>query len=267
MFIRTGDLWRFGVRAVDGEIGRIHDLQVDDRRWAVRDIVVDVGHWLTGHLVLIRPAVVVKPDRDHQTIHVALTAEQIADAPSIETHPPVARQSSVEPYHYLGLRLLLSGLEPWSPAFALAELPEAESSRLRQFDPHLRSLRALSCYGIEASDGDAGHVEDWLVDVETWRTRYAVVKTAGGRTRRHVLVPVHGLGLISWSARVIYADLPRKAIIRAPEYEPASLPDADYEFRLDGWYRRSSCGGHATRRPSTSAIPRAFTGTGDLGSG
>lgn len=73
--------------------------------------------------------------------------------------------------------------------------------------------------------------------------------------------------LISWSARVIYADLPRNAIIGAPEYEPASLPDADYEFRLDGWYRRSIYGGHATRRPPASVIPRAFTGTGDLGSG
>jgi hypothetical protein len=100
----------------------------------------------------------------------------------------------------------------------------------------LRSLRALSHYGIKASDGDAGHVEDWVVDVQTWRTRYALVKTAGGRIRRHVLVPVRGLGLISWSARVIYSDLPRSAIIHAPEYEPASLFDADYESRLHGWY-------------------------------
>ena len=59
MLIPTGDLWRFEVRAVDGEIGRIHDLRVDDRRWAICDIAVDVGHWLTGHLLLIRPSVVV----------------------------------------------------------------------------------------------------------------------------------------------------------------------------------------------------------------
>jgi hypothetical protein len=178
MFIQTGDLWRFRVRAVDGEIGRIHDLYVDDRCWAVRDVVVDLGHWLTGHLVLIRPGVVVNPDCGHQTIHVALTSEQIADAPSIETHPPVARQHSVEPYQYLGLPLLLSGLESWSPAFALAAISEGDSSRLRHFDPYVRSLRELSHYEIEASDGTAaGHVEGWLVDVHAWRTPYAVVKS------------------------------------------------------------------------------------------
>lgn len=186
MLIPARDLWRFEVRAVDGEIGRIHDLQVDDRRWGIRDVVVDVGHWLTGHLLLIPPSVVVNADRGSQTIHVALTAEQIADA----------------------------------------EVSGGDSSPLRQVDPHVRSLRALGQYGIEAGGGEAGHVEDWLVDVQRWRVRYAVIETAFGRTRRHVRVPVQELGAISWSTRAIYADLPRAAIIHAPEYEPAGQPSA-----------------------------------------
>jgi len=247
MLIQTEELWRFRVRAVDGDIGRIHDLQVDDQRWTIREIVVDVGHWLTGHLVLIRPTIVVNPIHGHRAIEVALTAEQIADAPSIETHPAVARQHSVEAYQYLGLPLVLGGLESWTPAFAGAEVFESDSSRLRRLDPHLRSLRELSHYGIEAHDGEAGHVEDWLVDVQTWRTRYAVVKTIGGRARRHVLVPVDGLGPISWSARVVHADLPRDAILRAPDYEPGSLPDPDYEVRLHGWYGHPSHHGDAVR--------------------
>ena len=186
MLIPARDLWRFEVRAVDGDIGRIHDLQVDERRWAIRDIVVDVGHWLTGHLALIRPSVVVDADPGNQTIHVALTAEQIADA----------------------------------------DASEGDAMRPRQVDPRVRSLRGLGQYGIEAGDGEAGHVEDWLVDVRTWRTRYAVVKTVFGWSRRRVLVPVQELGAISWSARAIYADLPCAAIIHAPEYEPAGQPNA-----------------------------------------
>jgi len=200
MLIPTGNLWRFAVRAVDGEIGRIHDLQVDDRRWGICDIAVDAGHWLTGHVLLIRPSVVVKSDRGNQTIHVALTAEQIADA----------------------------------------YVSEGDSPRLLQVDPHVRSLRALGRYGIEASDGEAGHVEDWLVDVQTWRIRYAVVKTACGRARRHVLVPVHELGAISWSARAIYADLSRNAIVHAPEYEPASQPNAGPVTGSGPWLSRRS---------------------------
>jgi hypothetical protein len=63
-----------------------------------------------------------------------------------------------------------------------------------------------------------------------------VVKIAGGLSRKHVLVPVSRLGPVSWSARVIYTDLPRDAIVHAPTYEPGSPPDADYEARLRGWY-------------------------------
>jgi hypothetical protein len=247
MLIQSEDLWRFRVRAVDGEIGRIHDLQVDDQHWVIREIVVDVGHWLTGHLVLLRPTVVVNPNRGQRTIEVALTAEQIADAPNIETHPPVARQHTVEAYQYLGLPLVLGEPESWTPVFAPADLFESGSSRLRRFDPHLRSLRELSHYGIEANDGEAGHVEDWLVDVQTWRACYAVVKTSGGRTRRHVLTPVDSLGPVSWSARVVYADLPRDAIIHAPEYEWGRPPNPDYEARLHGWYGHAIHHGDAAR--------------------
>lgn len=267
MLIRSGDLWRFRVRAVDGDIGRVQDLQVDDRPWVVRDIVVDVGHWLAGHLVLIRPAAVVNPARGDQTIDVKLTAEQIADAPSVETHPSVTRQHNVEPYQYLGLPFPLSGSEPWTAAIAAARVSERGSSRLRYFDLHLRSLRALSHYAIEARDGEAGHVEDWIVDSQKWHARYAVVKTASGRSRRHVLLPVHWLGPISWSARAIYADLPRGAIIHAPEHAPAALPDTDYEIRLHRWYGNAPCGGDAPSRPLAAAVPRTFAPREDLGSG
>ena len=198
---------------------------------------------------------------------MALTAEQIADAPSIETHPPLGRRRSVEPSRHPGVPLPLSAPEPWSPAFAVAEAREGDSSRLQHVDPHVRSLRALGHYGVEASDGEAGHVEDWLVDVQTWRIRYAVVKPACGRTRRHVLVPVHELGAISWSARAIYADLPRSAIIHAPEYEPAGQPNADYETRLHGWYGHPIYLDEAARRQPRSITSRVFTGSGDLSSG
>jgi hypothetical protein len=56
MLIETSALWDFTIFAVDGEIGRVSDLQVDDRRWAVADIVVSVGHWPVDRLVILPPA-------------------------------------------------------------------------------------------------------------------------------------------------------------------------------------------------------------------
>jgi hypothetical protein len=219
---------------------------VDDRRWAVRDIAVDVGHWLLGRLVLLDPSVVVKADCGHRTLHVALTVEQVAEAPSIEAHPPVARQRSVESYHYLGLPLFISGLDGRAPAFATAAGPPHASTQIRRIDPHLRSLRELSHYQLESIQGDAGAVEDWLVDAQAWLTPYAVVRTAAHWPGKHVLVPVRWLGAISWSGRVIHTDLHRDAVIHAPDYDPATPIDADYEIRLRGWY------GHPAHRADTT---------------
>jgi hypothetical protein len=233
---QASDLWNCRVSAVDGEIGRIYDLQVDDRHWTVSDILVSVGHWLTDRLVIIHPSAVVKTDRSHQKVEVTLTTDQIADAPSVASHPAVSRQHRVAPYHYLGLPLVVGELGPWNPAFAVAGVVERDPAQPRQRDFHLRSLRDLRHYGIEASEAEAGHVEDWLVDVRGWRVSYAVVRIAGGLSRKHVLVPVLRLGPISWGARVIYTDLPRDAIIHAPNYQPGRPPDADSEARLRGWY-------------------------------
>src|SRR5262245_57633702 len=148
MLVRARDLWGFGIGAANGDIGRVHDLQVDDRRWAVRDIVIDVGHWLTGRLVLLDPSVVVKSDGRHRTLHAAVAVEQVAEAPRVETHPSVARQRSVESYQYLGLPLLIGGFEGWAPAGTSAELHADEPARIRRLDPHLRSLRELSHYRL-----------------------------------------------------------------------------------------------------------------------
>ena len=248
MLIRARDLWTYNVDATGTEAGRIHDLQVDDRRWAVRDVVVDLGHWPINRLVLIDPCFVVKTDPSRRTIDVALTAEQIAQSPSIETHPPVARQGRVEPYNYLGVPIVWGPLDSWVPPYRMSGPSVRDTSQLQRLDPHLRSLRELSHYRVEGRDGDAGHVEDWLVDDPAWATPYAVVKTASARARRHVLVPVRWLGPVSWGARVIYVDLPTSTILHAPDYDSNAPLDADYEARLRGWY------GHPARR--ASAAPR-----------
>jgi len=90
MLVAASTLLEFEISAADGPGGQVHDLQVDDRRWAVRDIVADGGDGLT----LIDPAAV-WADHARRTLRVALTAEQIADAPGIESHPAVVHQHRV----------------------------------------------------------------------------------------------------------------------------------------------------------------------------
>ena len=142
-------------------------------------------------------------------------------------------QHRVAPYLYLGWPVVPADFGHAGRAVADVETCEFLDWQLPR---HLRSLRGLGHYQLEAVDGEAGHVEDWLVDLGDWRVPYAVVRVPGALHRRHVLVPVVWLGNIRWTARAVLADLPREAVVRAPDYEPGHPPDADYQNRLRGWY-------------------------------
>ena len=54
---------------------------------------------------------------------------------------------------------------------------EARAEREEANDLHLRSANKVTGYHIEATDGDIGHVEDFIIDGETWEIRYMVVDT------------------------------------------------------------------------------------------
>ena len=44
-------------------------------------------------------------------------------------------------------------------------------------DPDLRSTNDVSGHHVEALDGEIGHVEDFLIDDQTWAIRYLIVDT------------------------------------------------------------------------------------------
>jgi hypothetical protein len=49
------ELHDYTIGAIDGVIGHVKDLYLDDQAWVVRYLVVDTGGWLSGKKVLISP--------------------------------------------------------------------------------------------------------------------------------------------------------------------------------------------------------------------
>ena len=58
----------------------------------------------------------------------------------------------------------------------------------KAWDPHLRSTHDVSGYHIQAADGEIGHVEDFIIDDETWAIRYLVIDTKNWWYGKKVLV-------------------------------------------------------------------------------
>lgn len=67
----------YDIQAVDGSLGRVHDFQVDDKSWAIRDVVVETGHWYAGKEVLIPTTKVERTSYEDSKMVVTLTQADI----------------------------------------------------------------------------------------------------------------------------------------------------------------------------------------------
>jgi hypothetical protein len=106
------------------------------------------------------------------------------------------------------------------------------------WDPHLRSTSEVSRYHIEAEDGAVGHVEDFVIDDETWAIRYLIVDTRNWWPGKEVLIAPQWIERVSWSERKVHIRLSREAIKRSPEFTGEPALTRNYEEALHRHYNR-----------------------------
>jgi PRC-barrel domain protein len=236
----AGELKGGTIEAMDGDIGSVQDLYFDDQTWTVRYVVVDTGTWLPGRQVLISPFAF-HPVPGAARLGTSLSKKQIENSPSLDTDRPVNRQREVEfaqyygyPYYWIGPYrwgdLAYPGL-PLEPPPSPAELEMLARER-EGGDPNLRSVRDVMGYYISATDGDLGHVEDFLVDDETWAIRYIIVDTRNWLPGRRVLISPEWIREVSSEDSKVYVDLSKRHIEAAPEFDPSIPLAREHEERL-----------------------------------
>jgi len=114
----------------------------------------------------------------------------------------------------------------------------AERSKKPSGDGHLRSDKELRGYHIEGSDEAIGHIQDCIVDDESWKVRYLVVDTSNWWLGKSVLIAPHWARRISWKERKVFVDLSRQKIKDSPEWNAETAVNREYETRLYDYYGR-----------------------------
>lgn len=239
------------ITATDGEIGHILEVYFDDEAWAIRYLVIDTGNWLSGREVLISPYAVTQPVGSDKNINVSLTRRQVTESPLIDTHQPVSRRHEREYLNYYAYPEYWGGGNLWAmsavpllppPLPTSVESPAESAMRERDVpeeDVHLRSSAAVTGYDIQATDDSIGHVDDFIVDDESWAIRYLRVDTRnwwpGGKK---VLLATHWIDRIEWAEKTVYTKLTREQIRNSPEYDEAAPILRDYEKRLHAAHGR-----------------------------
>ncbi len=249
------ELHDYAIGAVDGIIGHVKDLYLDDEAWVVRYLVVDTGDWLSSRKVLISPMAIGDPDWAKRLLPVSITKEQVKSSPGFDSEKPVTRQHEMEYSGYYGYPYYWGGTGYWGggmyPNMMLSSYGgfgapqamqhEAENSRARaeegrdkNADPHLRSCAAVTGYHIHAIDGDIGHVYGMLIDDETWAVRHLIVETSNWWAGHQMLIEPQWIEGVSWAEGTVSVKLTRQAVKDAPPFEPSKSWTREDESRLMG---------------------------------
>jgi uncharacterized protein YrrD len=241
MLNKAKTLKGYTLNSLDGEIGKVNEFYFDDKHWTIRHLVADAGNWLTGRQVLISPYALKVVNKDEQYISVNLTKKQIEDSPSLETDKPVSQQFEHAYYDFFGWPRYWSGAYRWGDYPSIARDPEqwkTTTQEKKKWDLNLRSTHEVSGYHIQAKDGEIGHVEDFIIDDETWAIRYLVINTQNWWPGKKVLVSPQWIGRVSWGESKVFVNLSRETVKQSPEYTDWALLSRDYEIELHHHYNR-----------------------------
>ena len=243
--LRTlNDLLGYDIQATDGEIGSVEDFLFDDRAWTIRYLVIDTGPWLFGREVLISPQSIGKPSWEGGVLPVNLTQEQVENSPEVDLVEPVSRREQEALHAHYGWQNYwttlpttalygTAGLASPGAPIAAEDMPERAEP---PGEPNLRSVAEVIGYDIQALDGEIGHVDDFIVDDETWAIRYMVANTGNWLPGRNVLIALPWIKDISWELTEVQVDLLKENIKNSPPFDPAESISLDYESRLHEHY-------------------------------
>jgi hypothetical protein len=67
----------YHIQSVDSEIGHVSGFLVDDKSWAITELVIETGHWYSGKEILISPNKVERISYDESKVFVTLTKADI----------------------------------------------------------------------------------------------------------------------------------------------------------------------------------------------
>ena len=254
MFRSEKEIEGVAIGAVDGTIGKVEQLVFDDRNWAIRYIVVDIGSWLSGKRVLLSPAAIDKIGTD--ALYVKNSKDQIKNSPSFESIELVSRQEEMElhdyyswPYYWaypqtynsLG-GALYPGLAPPLTHPVQESITEEALKKDREQErshrkSHLRETKEVRRYTIMATDEEIGRVGDFITDMNNWVIRYLVIEAGSLFHEKKFLIAPQWTGGIDWGESVVYVIRDSQTIRNAPAYDSKVPITRDYEEKIYDYYK------------------------------
>jgi hypothetical protein len=245
MFMKSKDIEGLRLRGPDGDVGRLEDLLVDEQ-WVVRYLVVMPGSWIRQRVV-ISPISITGLDWADRRVDVRLTQQQIRDSPDLLAVSPLTRGAEAAYARYYGFPAYWGGPGLWAWAGRPGALDSVPPQGYVPPPPDIdatasgiRSARSFRGRHLMARDGEIGHVDNCIVEDDSWTLPYFLIDTSNWIGGRHVLVPTAAVREVDTVDRELGIDLSVERIRSAPEYD-ADLPlDSTLESLVRSHYEAAA---------------------------
>jgi sporulation protein YlmC with PRC-barrel domain len=230
MRLNVESMYGYSIQAVDGELGKVKDFYFDDISWKLRYLVVKTGSWLLGRKVLISFASIKNVDHDSSVFIVDLTCEQVKNSPNIDTDKPVYLQHEMMlnahymlPDYWIDAPGVILGMNDYLASHEDITCDKEEEKELKKEEKksnhHLRSTKQIEDYLIHATDGEIGHVKDFIFQKKNWQITELLVETRNLLAGRKVLLHAKNILKIEWENSEVYTNISRGDIINSPEFD------------------------------------------------
>lgn len=95
------EVMQYHIGAIDGGIGHVQGLLLDDETWAIRYLIVDTSNWWLGHQVLIAPTWIQNVNWSEHMVSVDMSRQAIKDAPPYDPAATLDRDREISLHkHY-----------------------------------------------------------------------------------------------------------------------------------------------------------------------
>lgn len=244
------EIRNYHINAVDGEIGKAYEFYFDDQLWKIRYLVVNVGGFLSRKEVLISPVAI--NNIGITSIDIGMLKKQIEQSPEIDIDKPVYLQHQQNlhdyynwPYYWDIGGQINSSTFPLLPASITMNIAMSNSKKMAQIkskedkaDVHLRSSREVIGYHIQATDGEIGHLDDFIFETDDMNVQYVIVDTKNWIPGKKVLFSSGWINKISYDKSNISVDFNKEQIESSPAYDPNIPINRVFEERLYDFYGR-----------------------------
>jgi hypothetical protein len=241
MLIKAKSLKGYKLNGIDGEVGSVSEFFFDEKFWTIRYLIANTGNWFTNRKVLISPYLIQSVDYDSELVNINLSKQQIKDSPEYDSDQPVSRQYEKSYTDYYGTPAYWGGINMWGANSYLERDREKWSDNsdfTESWESNLRSTKDVTGHDFEATDGEIGHVDDFIINDDTWTIRYLVLDTNTWLPGKKILISTQWIDRISWDDEKVHLNLSRETIKHVPEYDEDMVISRDYENQLHHHYNR-----------------------------